>query len=97
MKVTKANGTVMIVGDESYKYSYFTPRKHTEIKQREQVLGLITNSLQANEGQTTKELAESTKIPEYMLNRYLLALERDKQISRKGSRHYLAKTQFESI
>lgn len=89
MKVTKADGTVTVVEDESYKYPYFTPRKYTEIKQREQVLELITNSLRVYEGQTTKELSESTKIPEHILNRYLITLERDKRLTRRGSKHYV--------
>lgn len=96
MKVTKGDGTVTIVEDESYKYPYFIPRKHTEIKQREQMIQLITSSLQANEGQTIKELTESTKIPEYLLSRYLLGLERDKQISRSGSKHYLVEGSLEN-
>lgn len=90
MKVIKADGTVTIVEDETYKFQYFTPPKNTKFKQREQITELITNSLQAKTGQTISELSESTKIPEYILNRYLLTLERDRQISRSGSRHYLA-------
>ena len=97
MKVIKADGTVTIVEDKSYKFPYFTPRKYTEIKQREQMIELILNSLQEDEGQTAKELSESTKIPEYILGIYLLTLERDKQITRNGSRHYVVNSSSATV
>lgn len=90
MKVTQADGTITIVEDNLFQKSrYYRYDEFRNFKQRENLIQLILDSLENNDGQTTKELLESTKIPEHYLNRYLIDLEKDKKVTRSGSKHYL--------
>lgn len=88
MKIIQADGSCKIVEDETFKNTRWVPRI-AQHQQRSKVIETILESLKITDGQTTEQLAESTNIPAYYLNTYLLELEKAKRIARGGQRHYL--------
>ncbi|MDP8935625.1 MAG: hypothetical protein M3N42_16170 [Cyanobacteriota bacterium] len=88
MKVTQADGSSEIVEDETFRKTPIIP-KFNQYQPRAKTLEVILKSLEVTNGQTVEQLAVNTNIPAYFLPKYLLDLEKEKQIGKSGPRHYL--------
>ena len=94
LKVTQADGSSEIREDETHKHTPVIP-KFNQYQPRVITLGIILKALKFTDGETIDQLSESTKIPAYSLNRYLLDLEKEKKIVKSGSRYYLTSDPLE--
>ena len=94
MKVTQADGLLETIEDETHKHTLVIP-KFNQYQPRVITLGIILEALKFTDGETIDKLVESTQIPVYSLNRYLLDLEKEKKIIRSGSRYYLIEDPLE--
>lgn len=87
MKVTQADGSSKITEDETHKHTPVIPR-FNQYQPRVKMLAIILKEVEFTSGQTIDHLVESTQIPIYFLNRYLLDLEIEKKVAKSGSRYY---------